>query len=180
MSPQSFGQIAEIAPKEFLGFPAPGRPMRGNLRRYVDLMDARRARLGAEPAAWLADEMAGPGTVDRPPASWNVRKDAPARTWQGLADEMSGSQRQSFLTARFIKLKELDYFDPRDPNLAHACEHLARIFLQFAGQGAAYRGAWDDTSSVNHFTELFRSGDSTLGEVALALDSVFEFQRPLT
>lgn len=179
MTEAEFRQISEIAPREFLGFPGPGMAMRPNLQRYADAMDAGRSKLGAEPAGWLRDTLSGAPTVDRAPASWSIRKDAPARTWQGLADVMTNSQRQKFLTARLILLSELTYFQPRDPNFDHKCEHLARIFLQFAGQGADYRGTWNDTSAVNHFTELFRKGEDTLGEVALVLDSVFEYDKPL-
>jgi predicted TIM-barrel fold metal-dependent hydrolase len=179
MTEAEFRQISEIAPMEFLGFPRPGRAMRPNLQRYVAAVDARRSKLGAEPAKWLRNRLSGSLTVDRAPASWSIRKDAPARTWQGLANVMTNSQRQKFLTARLIQLSDLTYFQPRDPNFHHKCQHLALTFVQFAGQGGAYRGRWDDTSAVNHFTELFRKGEDTLGEVALVLDSVFEYGKPL-
>lgn len=180
MTAAEFRQIAEIGPREFLGFPARGRPMRANLRRYVDHMEAHRGVVGAEPATWLLEELSEAAEVDRAPASWSVRKDASARTWQGLADVMTNSQRQKFLAARHIALRELTYYQPRDPNFFQKCQHLARTFLQFAGQGAPYRGGWDDTSAVNHFTDLFQKGENTLGEVAMTLDSVYEYGRPLT
>ena len=179
LTPDEFRLIAEEGPKEFLGFPMDGQPMRANLRRYVDNMEANRERLGAEPAAWLEEELSEAVTVDRASASWSVRKDASARTWQGLADVMTNSQRQKFAVARSLKLSELTYFRPRDPNFDHLCEDLARKFVQFAGQGAEYRGEWDDTRAVNHFTDLFRRGENTLGEVALVLDSIFEYEKGL-
>lgn len=181
MGPGDFDKIARLAPMEFLGFPGTdGGAMRANLARYVAFMDANRERLGAEPASWLADELSGPATVERSPAGWSVRKDAPARTWQGLSDMMSNAQKhKGFLAARHLRLRELSYFRPRDPNFGHLAQQRALVFAQFAGQGAPYRAAYDDTSAVELFTEAFRKGERTLGEVAVLLDSVFHYDRAL-
>lgn len=181
MTAEEFRQIAEIAPKEFLGFPAPGQPMRANLRRYIERMDTMDQSFGAEPATWLAAQLERDHDAERVPAGWSVRRDASARTWQAFSrDQMSNAQRhKGFRVARFIKLDDLRYFRPHAADFEHQCEHLARMFVQFAGQGVPFRGGWTETSSVEHFREVFERGDATLGQVALTLDSIFRYERGL-
>jgi len=181
MSADDFRKIAELAPKEFLGFPTqPGGAMRPNLRRYVDHLEAKRGAVGAEPAEWLRAMVAQPFEAKRAAADWNLRKDACGRTWQGLSEDLTPAQKhKGFKASRTLQLRELTYFRPRDPNFGWACEHRARQFLQFAGQDALYRGSYDDDAAVTLFTSVFQKGEKRLVDVAALLDSIFEYARPL-
>lgn len=181
MTVEDFDKIAELAPKEFLGFPsATAGTLRPNLQRYVDHMTAHREKVGAEPAAWLQDIVGQTFVAARPAPDWSLRREPVAYTYQGLGDLMSTAQKhKGFKVNRTLKLKELAYYAPRDPNFGFICEDRARKFLQFAGRFGTYRGTHDDTSSVNLFTEVFRKGDKQFVEVAALLDSVFEYERGL-
>lgn len=181
MSAADFRKIAELAPREFLGFPPQvGGALQANLRRYVDHMAAGRSSVGAEPAEWLQDLVGQPFEQVRASADWNIHRDACARTYQGLANLLTSAQKhKGFKANRTLPLRELTYFKPRDPNFGFTCEDRARKFLQFAGQGVRYRGTYDDDSAVTLFATVFRKGEKQLAEVAALLDSVFEYPRAL-
>lgn len=181
MTPGDFRTIAELAPKEFLGFPAqPGGALRKNMERYVTFMRQKREEVGAEPAQWLQDVVGQPFVEDRAAADWNLRRDACARTYQGLANLLTNVQKhKGFRANRTLRLRELTYFKPRDPNFGFTCEDRAKKLLQFAGQGVHYRAGYNDTSAVNLFTSVFRKGEKRLVDVAALLDSVFHYPRAL-
>lgn len=173
--------ITRVGPRRFLGFPDDDQgALRPNLENFVRHMQANRARLGKSPAGWLRDRLEGPATADRDPPEWDFTKLAVRDTYQFLGQFLSDRQRaQGYRQNRFLKLKELPYHDPRDPNFGGRCRDLARRFIDFADQDLTYAGGHSFGSAVDLFVDVFKDGEMTFAQVALALDSVIRYPEPL-
>jgi hypothetical protein len=176
-----FDVIAGSAPRAFLGYPEkPGDPMRANLQRYVEHMRTHRGTVGAPPAPWLQEAVAQPFEVTRDAADWGPQRTAARLVYQGLGNRMSDAQkRKGYRVNRTLPLRELDYYRPHDPNYDVICEDVARKLLQFARQAGNYRAAYDDTSAVKVFTDLFRKAEKRLVDVAVQLDSVLDLDKAI-
>jgi predicted TIM-barrel fold metal-dependent hydrolase len=185
MGDVDFDKIASLAPRSFLGFPeAPGAAMKANLRRYVDYMTSKRGSVGAEPAAWLAEAVGEAFKTDRDRAHWDWSRHAVKCTHQWFHAKMSGAQKaKGYPLHRTLRLEQLEYFRPRDPNFALICQGEARDFLAFSlkMQGAkGFRGKHDKNTAVADFNAMLMKGDKTLADVAAMLDARIAFAEPMS
>lgn len=184
MSAADFEKIASLAPRAFLGFAeVPGEALKANLQRYVAHMASNREQVGAEPATWLADAVGQAFLAERYRAEWDWSRHAVVCTHQFFHRMMSNVQKhKGFRLHRTLRLGQLDYFRPRDPNFELICSSEARDFLAFSLQmpgNNGFRAGHETNEAVARFTGLLRSGEKTLAEVAASLDSTIEFQEPM-
>ena len=183
LSPQDFTQIASAAPREFLGFPdSGGASLRPNLARHVDFLKERKQEFGAEPAAWFREIAGADYEQDREPADWHQRAQAVRCTYRICREYMSKAQvRGGYLANRTTQLKELKYFRPRDPNFILLVDGLA---LNLIGCGedtsAPFREGWTRKTAVDRMKDALEEGTMRLVDVAGMMDSMFEFEVPLT
>ena len=173
----AWDDITVDAPRAFLGFEGAGPDdWRDNLTRFVSYMAANRDHVGQAPAAWLAEAVAGPFTVDRDHPSWDRNKMAVLDTYQFLAEQMTQSQKDNgFVANSELTLNELRYFDSGDPNFMGRCRDLARRLVDFAEQGMGYRDGHDFESAADLFIAAFKRGDRRFCEVALMLNTVIAY-----
>lgn len=185
MSVGDFDKLAGLAPRTFLGFPeSAGAPLRGNLQRYVDFMRDNREAVGAEPATWLAEAVGLGFEAERYRAEWDWSRHAVVATHQFFHEKMSSAQKhKGFRLHRSLRLGQLDYFRPRDPNFAMICEREASDFLAFSlempGNGG-FRDGHDTNGAVAAFSDILRKGEKTLAQTAASLDATLEFAEPMS
>lgn len=175
-----YDTISSIAPQSFLGFA--GRPgnWRENIRRFVDFMRDNRTRFGSEPASWLAEALSAPYAVDRDHPSWDFRRMAVRDTYQFLGQFLSTAQKKrGYRANRLLPLRELSYFDKKNPNFQGACRHMARTFIDFADTDVGYSTGYDFNSVVDQFERMFREGTLTLCDVAMTLDTVLDYSEKI-
>lgn len=178
---QMLDRITQDGPRAFLGFPENDRdPLKPNLERFVQHIQANRGRLGTEPSAWLRARMDQEISPVREPADWDFSKDAVRDTYQFLGQYLTDRQlNEGYIQNRNIRLKDLPYYDRDDPNFSGRCRDMARRFIDFADQGVAYAPGHSFGSAVDDFIDLFEDGNAKFSDVALALDSVLEYPEPI-
>jgi predicted TIM-barrel fold metal-dependent hydrolase len=187
MSPADFRAIASEAPRAFLGFPEAGSrgergAIRANLQRHLDFLVRHREAVGAEPASWVLELTGESFQVNREPADWGRRR-VPARcVWAAMHRYLTGAQRNGgYAGARDLRLKELRYFRPRDPNFAgQICLGLARDLAGFcADQGGEFAPGWELDAAIGRLQGVLRRGERRLVEVAGLLDRIYDFEEAL-
>lgn len=174
----TYDAITRDGPQRFLGFHGDDPAGWGeNLRRYVAFLAEHRDRVGAEPADWLAAAVGEAFSVTRDLPGWDGRKHAVRDTYQFLGRYMPVPVRQrGFRAHRDVTLRELTYFDPRNPTFEAQCRDLARQFVTFLSQRTGYVQDHTFDSVVDLFIGVFRSGRLTLGGTAGAVDTVFAYE----
>jgi predicted TIM-barrel fold metal-dependent hydrolase len=183
MTPEDFARIASRAPRAFLGFPErEGDPPRPNLQRHLDFLVDHRSRVGRAPATWVTELTDETFDALREPADWH-RKARPVRCTYALAREyMTGAQRNGgYSVARTLRLDELRYFRPGDPNFSGPiCRGLALHLVGCCEDGGAgYVPGWSRGDAVTRLQEVFRKGDKRLVDLAALLDTIFDFPEGL-
>lgn len=177
----AYDSISVTGPRAFLGFADRQEDWAGNLKRFVELMRDNRARLGDDPAPWLATAIGAPCAKDRDHPGWNFRRMAVRDTYQFLGKYLTKAQKgRGHRQNRLLTLKELAYYDPADPNFVGVCRHLARIFIDFADTNIGYAPGHSFSSTVELFVEIFHKGDLTLSEVAMTLDTVLNYPEKIS
>lgn len=173
--------ISRHAPQRFLGFHGDDPDDWGqNLRRHVAFVTEHRGEVGAEPAEWLARAVGQDFSVTRDRPGWDRRKYAVRDTYQFLGPYLPAHVRQrGFRAHRDVVLRELSYFDPRDPTFDARCRDLARRFVTFLRQRTGYVQDHSFDTVVDLFIPVFRSGRLTLGGTAAAVDTVFAYEEHL-
>ncbi|CAN5759784.1 hypothetical protein BH23GEM11_BH23GEM11_06160 [soil metagenome] len=187
MSEVDFRKIAVRGPRSFLGFPEEGgggaanpRP-RANLQRHLDFLARHASQVGSHPTAWVQQLTGVDFVADREPADWK-RQSVPARAVYALAREyMSGSQKNGgYAAGRILRLRDLRYWDPRDPNFeGQTCLGLARDLIGACEDHGKYAHGWDRNRAIERLHEVFRQGEETLVRVAGLLDMIFHFDRAM-
>jgi predicted TIM-barrel fold metal-dependent hydrolase len=182
MSREDFERIANLAPREFLGFPTEaGGAMRANLDRHVQYLATNRDDFGSEPAGWFR-EVAGPAhTANREPADWSQWAPAVRCTYRICREYMTKAQvRGGYLANRTTRLNELSYYRPRDPNFGLLVDALAMNLVGCAEDlHAPYRDGWSRRDAVERLKRAAEDGGMRLVNVAGLIDSIFRFEEAL-
>ena len=177
----TWNPITIDGPRTFLGFHDDRALWRGNLLRFVDFVRANRTRVGQEPAPWLRHVIDEPFATGRDHPTWNFRRYAVRDSYQFLGNFLTARDRAlGYRAHRLVQLNELTYYDPGDPTFIGKCRDMARRFIDFMDQRAPYAPGHSFGSAVDMFEDIFKNGDLTLGEVALAVDSVFAYPERLS
>ena len=194
MPPESFRKIAELGPRAFLGFPEKdgsgggdgsneqGEAPRANIQRHVDFLVRNREKVGTEPASWVVELADVSFHADREPPDWRRRTYPTQCTYRLAREYMTGAQKRGGYGAnRELRLNELRYFRPRDPNFPGVvCGGLARDLVGCCVDGGgAFAPGWDRNRAVGRLQEVFRKGEKRLVDVAVLLDTIFHFEEAL-
>lgn len=182
LTPDEFRQIAEEAPRRFLGLPASdGTGMLPNIERHLAYLESARDRVGAEPAAWVRAAL--PAVAFTPRTSdpfWTPNNQAHFYTYRYVRDLMTPSHAQlGFARSGDLRLRQLTYWHKEheaDALFRQRAESNARKLAAFCRtNGAIYEGSYDDDGIVSRLAELFADGDRTIAQMGQSVDALFRF-----
>ena len=171
-----FRKVARDAPAKFLGLPLGGAAPRDNIRRHLEWLESRSAKVNGTPAKWVRDALPDVGwIVTRMDAGWSLNNWGHRIAYFYFKNQKPG--RGEFEDFGDVRLRQLEYFQRHAGGpTPHLLDMVTEDLVARSRQRARPEGGHTEASIKEALRTALGDPDRTVGDIGRLLDALYLYE----